>query len=169
MTTHTIDTARARPHAAQPTRARLWTARILGILVSAFLLMDALGKAARLQPYVEGTVELGFDEDMVATIGVVLLLCTIIYVTPRTAVLGAILLTGYLGGAVAVQVLAGNPLLSHTLFPVYIAVMAWGALYVRDPGLRGLIPLRRGQADVDSGSRRPTGGRVSRPYGRHEG
>ena len=76
-------------------------------------------------------------------LGIVLLACTVLYLIPRTAVLGAILLTGYLGGAVATHVRIGHPLFSHTLFPVYLAVLLWGGLCLRDPRLRTLIPLRK--------------------------
>ncbi|HVR17126.1 MAG TPA: DoxX family protein, partial [Candidatus Limnocylindrales bacterium] len=76
-------------------------------------------------------------------LGIVLLTCTVLYMIPRTAILGAILLTGYLGGAIATHVRVGSPLFSHTLFPVYVALLIWGGLYLRDDRLRALIPLRR--------------------------
>ena len=94
-------------------------------------------------PVVEGTVQLGYPESVLLGLGIVLLACTVLYVIPRTAILGAILLTGYLGGAVATHVRVGNPLFTHVLFPVYLGVLIWGGLYLRDERLRALIPLRR--------------------------
>ena len=99
-------------------------------------------KLVKPEPVVKATVELGYPESVIMTIGIVLLVCVILYVIPRTSVLGAILLTGYLGGAIATHVRVGNPLFSHILFPVYLAVLVWGGLFLRDPRLRALIPLR---------------------------
>lgn len=86
---------------------------------------------------------MGYPASAVRPIGVILLACTLLYIFPRTAILGALLLTGYLGGAVASQVRAANPLFTHILFPVYFAFLVWGGLYLRDAGLRLLVPLRR--------------------------
>jgi len=108
-----------------------------------FLLFDSGIKILNLAPAVQGTVGLGFHPSVVVPIGIVLLVCAILYIIPRTAIFGAVLLTGYLGGAVASQVRAGNPLFSHVLFPVYFAFLVWGGLYLRDARLRALIPLRR--------------------------
>jgi len=91
---------------------------------------------------VEGSVQLGYPEKVVVAIGVVLLVCTLLYVIPQTSILGAILLTGYLGGAIATHVRVGNPLFTHVLFPVYVGVMVWGGLFLRDKRLRALVPLR---------------------------
>jgi ABC-type transport system involved in cytochrome c biogenesis permease component len=91
---------------------------------------------------VEGTVKLGYSETVIVPLGIVLLTCTILYVIPRTSGLGAILLTGYLGGAVATHVRIGDPLFTHVLFPVYLGVLIWGGLYLRDNRVRSLIPLR---------------------------
>ena len=91
----------------------------------------------------KATAELGYPESSVAGMGATLLLSTLLYLIPRTSILGAILLTGYLGGAVATHVRAGGPLLSATLFPVYFGVMLWGGLYLRDPRVRALIPLTK--------------------------
>jgi len=124
-------------------KGRLWTGRIMSALPALFLLMDAVGKLVKPAPVVEGTVQLGYPESVLLGLGIVLLGCTVLYVIPRTAILGAILLTGYLGGAVATHVRVGNPLFSHILFPVYLAVLIWGGLYLRDERLRALIPLRR--------------------------
>ena len=78
-------------------------------------------------------------------IGLIELVCLVLYLVPRTAVSGALLFTGYLGGAIATHVRVGNPLLSHTLFPVYVAAVMWGGLYLRESRLAALIPFRRGQ------------------------
>jgi hypothetical protein len=91
---------------------------------------------------VQATVQLGYPERVIVGLGIVLMTCTILYLIPRTAVLGAILLTGYLGGAVATQVRVGNPLFTHTLFPIYLALLLWGGLFLREGRLRSLIPLR---------------------------
>jgi DoxX-like protein len=76
-------------------------------------------------------------------LGVILLACVVLYAIPQTSILGAILLTGYLGGAVATHVRVGNPLFSHTLFPIYVTVLAWGGIFLREDRLRALVPLRR--------------------------
>ena len=125
-------------------KGRLWTGRIMSGLPALFLLVDGVGKLVKPAPVVEGTVQLGYPESVLLGLGIVLLTCTVLYMIPRTAILGAILLTGYLGGAIATHVRVGSPLFSHILFPVYIAVLIWGGLYVRDDRLRALIPLRSG-------------------------
>jgi hypothetical protein len=91
---------------------------------------------------VEGDARLGYPESTVVGIGLLLLLCTLLYVIPRTSILGAILLTGYLGGAVATHVRVGNPLLGFVLLPVYIGVLVWGGLFLRDPRIRTLLSSR---------------------------
>jgi len=117
--------------------------RIMSALPALFLLVDGVGKLVKPAPVVEGTVQLGYPESVLLGLGIVLIACTVLYAIPRTAILGAILLTGYLGGAVATHVRVGSPLFSHILFPVYVAVLIWGGLYLRDERLRTLIPLRR--------------------------
>ena len=91
---------------------------------------------------VDATVKLGYQEGVIQGLGIALLMCTILYAIPGTSFLGAILLTGYLGGAVASNVRVGNPLFSNVLFPVYFTFVLWGGLYLRDKRLRALIPLR---------------------------
>jgi hypothetical protein len=122
-----------------PIRAKLWTARILGALVILFLLVDAGGKVLRLAPYVEGTARVGYPVGCLVPLGLVLLVSTILYTVPRTAVLGAILLTGYLGGATATHVRMGQPF----VMPVMFGIIVWGCLYLRDARLRSLLPLVR--------------------------
>ncbi|HSI89198.1 MAG TPA: DoxX family protein, partial [Pyrinomonadaceae bacterium] len=108
-----------------------------------FLLMDAVGKLVKPAPVIEGTVALGYQESVIVPLGIVLLISTVLYIVPPTALLGAILLTGYLGGAVATHVRIENPLFTHTLFPVYLGIMLWLGLYLRDRRLRDLMPLRK--------------------------
>jgi hypothetical protein len=126
-----------------PSKARRRAGAIMATLAILFLLVDAMGKLLKLAPYVRGTTELGYPETAVLTIGIIELACLVAYVAPPTSVLGAILLTGYLGGAVATHVRLGSPLLTHTLFPVYVALLVWGGLYLREQRLPALIPLRR--------------------------
>ena len=118
---------------------RLWTGRIMSALAILFLLFDTVGKLLRLAPFVEGTAQLGYPASAVLGIGVLELLCLVGYLIPRTAILGAVMLTGYLGGAVATHVRVGSPLFTHILFPIYVGVLIWGGLYLRDPRLRGLV------------------------------
>jgi hypothetical protein len=108
-----------------------------------FLLFDSAGKLLQVQPVIDGTLQLGYPRDSVFGLGVILLLCVIAYVIPRTSALGALLLTGYLGGAVATHVRVANPLFSHVLFPTYVAALLWGGLILRDARLRALLPIRR--------------------------
>jgi DoxX-like protein len=121
----------------------LWTGRILSGLVAFFLLVDAGFKLIRPlpAPAVEAFGKLGYPVEFAGGIGVLLLACVVVYLIPRTSVLGAILLTGYLGGAVASHVRVGDPWFSHALFPVYVGLLIWGGLYFREPGLRAIIPL----------------------------
>ncbi|HTA21728.1 MAG TPA: DoxX family protein [Polyangia bacterium] len=129
--------------AARPSRRRLWTGRVLSGLVVAFLLFDAAMKVVRLPVVVEASRQVGFSEASTFGIGVVLLACVITYLVPRLSLMGAVLLTGYLGGAVATNVRIGAPLLSHTLFPLYVAALVWGGLYLRDARVRALFAPRR--------------------------
>jgi len=130
---------------AHTPNTRLWVGRVFGGLAILFLLFDAAGKLARHPAVVEGTVQLGYPASVVFGIGVVLLICVLLYAAPPTSVLGAVLLTGYLGGAIATHVRVASPLFTHTLFPIYVAVLIWGGLYLRDSRLRALLPLRKAQ------------------------
>ena len=129
--------------AATTSNARLWTGRVLTGLCVLFLVVDAAAKIARLEPVVQGTVELGYPDTVLVPLGLVLLASTALYAVPATSVLGAILLTGYLGGAVATHVRVSHPLLTHTLFPVWLGIALWGGLWLRDPRLRALLPVAR--------------------------
>ena len=124
-------------------RLRLRTGRVLSGLAVLFLLFDSAGKLLQVQPVIDGTIQLGYSRDIVFSLGVILLSCVVAYVIPRTSVLGAVLLTGYLGGAVATQVRVENPLFSHVLFPTYVAALLWGGLILRDARLRSFLPIRR--------------------------
>jgi hypothetical protein len=124
-------------------RGRVWAGRVISGFVVLFLLFDSALKLVKAAPAVQGTVQLGYPASSILGIGLVLLASVIMYAIPRTAAVGAVLLTGYLGGAIATQVRVGNPLFSHVLFPVYVAVMIWGGLYLRDGRVRALIAGRR--------------------------
>src|SRR5687767_5865884 len=113
-------------------KSRPWTGFIVSGLPALFLFLDALGKFVRPEPVVTGTLDLGYNESIILPLGIVLLISTVLYIVPKTSVLGAILLTGYLGGAVATHVRVDNPLLTHILFPVYLGVLLWLGLYLRD-------------------------------------
>jgi hypothetical protein len=128
---------------ASVAKKRLVASYVLTALVALFLTFDTVIKVLMLPPAVQGTTELGYPAGTVFWIGVIELLCVGFYLLPRTSVLGALLLTGYLGGAIATHVRAGSPLLSHTLFPIYVALLLWGGLYLRETRLRALVPFRR--------------------------
>ena len=112
-------------------------------VVALFLTFDTALKVLRLAPAVEGTVALGYPAESVMWIGVIELVCLVLYLIPRTSVLGALLMTGYLGGAIATHVRISSPLLTHELFPIYVALLLWGGLYLRDARLRALVPFTR--------------------------
>src|SRR5262245_46092540 len=115
---------------------QLWAGRVLSGLGVLFLAFDASMKLLQLAPAVEGTVQLGYPASVILPLGVIQAICLIVYLVPRTSVLGAILWTGYLGGAVATHVRLLNPLFTHVLFPLYIAALLWGGLWFRNPRLR---------------------------------
>lgn len=125
-----------------PSKKARVTGWILSSLAIAFLLMDSLGKLMKPKAVVQGTLDLGYPESSITGIGVALLISTLIYVIPRSSFIGAILLTGYLGGAVATNVRVESPLFSHILFPVYLALFVWFGLYLRSIRLRELITNR---------------------------
>jgi hypothetical protein len=126
-----------------PRKASYWIGWTLSGLVIVFLVMDATVKLLALPAATETGAELGFaGVGMTRGLGAILLVCTLIYVVPRTTVLGAILLTAYLGGAVATQLRVGAPLFTHLLFGVYLGVLVWAGLWLRDARIRVLTPLR---------------------------
>jgi hypothetical protein len=122
----------------------LWAGRILSALVVLFLLFDSAIKIMKASPAVEGMLQLGYPISLVPRIGLILLVSTALYLIPRTSILGALLLTAYLGGATASQLRLGEPLFSHVLFPVYFCVLLWQGLFLGEERLRLLIPLRPG-------------------------
>jgi hypothetical protein len=122
-------------------RKRLWTGRVLTGLAGAFLVMDGTMKLFKPPFVVQATVHLGYPESTIIGIGMTLLACTLLYLIPRTSIIGAILLTGYLGGAVATNVRAEQPLF-NIVFPVIFGCIAWGALWLREPRLAQLVPMK---------------------------
>lgn len=119
--------------------AQRWTARILAGLGIAFLTLDTCLKILQLPPAMSAAEELGYPASSFVWIGLVQLVCLMLYIVPRTAPVGAVLWTGYLGGAVATHVRLAHPLFSHTLFPLYVAALVWLPLYLRDERVRGLV------------------------------
>src|SRR5262249_40674237 len=118
---------------------RAWAGIVLTMLVAAFLIFDAVIKLIVNGPVVTAFAELGYPLSLAPVIATVALACVAIYLIPRTSFLGAVLLTAYLGGAVASHVRIGSPLFTHKLFPIYIALMLWGGLFLRDPRVRDLV------------------------------
>jgi DoxX-like family len=123
-------------------KGAMWAGRILSTLVILFLAVDALFKFIKPVPVVDTFTRLGLPIGLAVPIGIVLLVCVLLYAIPQTAIVGAILLTGYLGGAVLTHLRVGDPLASHALFPVYFGVLLWLGLYLREPRLRALVPFR---------------------------
>jgi hypothetical protein len=129
--------------AAPVSRKRNWAGVIVTGLPVLFLLFDSVIKLMQIQPVKDSFTQLGYPLSLAPIIGTIELVCLALYLLPRTSVLGAILLTGYLGGAVATHVRVGSPLLSHVLFPTYIGLLLWTGLYLRESRLRALVPLRQ--------------------------
>jgi hypothetical protein len=132
-----------------PTKGQLIAGRVLSGLVILFLLFDAGLKLVAPQFAIDnGPPNLGWPPkiETMYLLAILLLVPTLLHIWPRTAILGAILITGYLGGAIATQVRVGNPLFSHMLFGVYLGLMLWGGLWLRDPRVRAMIPFRAGAA-----------------------
>ncbi|MBA4222301.1 DoxX family protein [Bosea sp. (in: a-proteobacteria)] len=126
------------------TTGQLWTGRIMSGLVIAFLIFDGGIKLAPLAIVTETMQQLGYSgsQELARGLGVMTLVIALLYALPRTSLLGAILLTGLLGGAMATHLRVGSPLFSHLLFGLYLGLLAWGGLYLRDPRLRRLFPVR---------------------------
>jgi len=127
---------------ASSSKKRVWVGRVLSGLVVLFLIPDGIVKFIKPAPVVEAFAHVGWPLSLANVLGTLLLVCIALYAIPRTSILGAILLTGYLGGAVATHLRVGDPLFSHVLFPTYLGVLLWLGLYLRDSRLRALIPLR---------------------------
>jgi DoxX-like protein len=146
-----IITVESRPLISNPARANkkaVWTGRIVSGLAVAFMAMDGVVKVLQLPVAVEGTVKLGYPSGVVLVLGIIQLSMLALYLIPRTAVLGAVLWTGYLGGAIATHVRLGNPLFSHVLFPTYVAGFLWFGLWLRDRQLRAVLPFGGARPEV---------------------
>lgn len=128
-----------RTQSQETPRTRIWAGRILSTLAILFLIIDGVIKLFKPEFVVKANMQLGNPESAVVPLGIILLVCVAIHMIPRTAVFGAVLLTGYLGGAVASQLRIGEPLFSNVLFPVYVAVLIWGGLYLRNEQVSSLI------------------------------
>lgn len=125
-------------------RIQRWLGLIFIALTVLFLAMDAGLKVVGAAAAISATGELGFSAVTTRVLGVVLAIVTVLYAIPRSSLLGAVLLTGYLGGAVAVQLQHGSPLASHVLFGVYVGLLAWASVWLRTPALRALVPFVKG-------------------------
>jgi hypothetical protein len=123
----------------RPSRRRVIAGRILTGIVAALLALDTVFKFIQPKEVVEGSAQLGFSPEQVLVIGIIAAVCLVLYLIPRTAPLGAVLWTGYFGGAIVTHFRIGDPLLTHTLFPIYVAALIWGSLYLRDPRVRAAI------------------------------
>ncbi|AZO26913.1 MULTISPECIES: DoxX family protein [unclassified Mesorhizobium] len=123
----------------------LWTGRVLSAVIVLFMIFDGVIKLPPLDIVTQTMVELGWpaDPNVARMLGIIGLISTALYALPRTSVLGAILLTAYMGGAIATKVRVDSPLFSHTLFGVYLGIILWAGLFLRNPKLRALIPLTR--------------------------
>jgi len=120
----------------------LWTGRILSGLAILFLVFDGVTKVMKVPAVMQASAQMQYPLRLIPVIGIVLLVCTAVYAIPRTSILGAVLLTGYLGGAVEAQLRAGNPLFAETLFPIYFSMLIWGGLFLRERRLKALLPFR---------------------------
>jgi len=145
MQTMAQDTSCSPPgsNSHSPSTGQRWAGRVLSSTAVLFLLFDSTGKLLQVQPVMDGATRLGYPPDIVFGLGVTLLTCVAAYLIPRTSVFGALLLTGYLGGAVATHVRVESPLFTHVLFPTYVAVLLWSGLLLRDAQLRAFLPMRR--------------------------
>jgi hypothetical protein len=141
----TIITAAPASQATGISTPARWTGRVLSSLVIAFLLFDGAIKLLPLPIVTETMDKMGYgpSESLARSLGLITIVCTALYAVPPTSILGAILLTGYLGGAMASHVRIGSPLFTHTLFGLYLGLMVWGGLWLRDKDLRSLLPFRR--------------------------
>jgi hypothetical protein len=138
---HEGDAMSAAIATTTPSKSRFLTGRILSILAILFLLFDGIMKLIRPLPVTQAMTQLGFPQNLSVPIGIILLICTALYAIPSTSVFGAVLLTGYLGGAVVIQLRVGKPLFS-TVFPILFGVLVWAGVYLLEPRLRALIPVR---------------------------
>lgn len=126
-------------------RGTVWTGRIISGLVIAFLLFDSITKLMKVDAVVKASEQMGYPVSLLSIVGTILLACVVLYVVPRTSIWGAVLLTGYLGGAVEVNLRAGTPLFSNILFPVYFGILVWAGLYLRSRRVREFFSLRKAE------------------------
>lgn len=133
----------------------IWAGRILSGIVILFMVMDGVTHMTKVAPVVDAFARLGWPIGLAVVLAIVELVCVAIYAYPRTSILGAILLTGYLGGAVATHLRVGSSLFGETLFPVYLGILIWGGLYGREARLRALIPFSKSTAARAAASESP--------------
>ena len=139
------DTARSSSTTSRsslPSRRSVITGRVLTGIVALLLTLDAGIKLVGAKAAVEGSAQLGFTPQQVFVIGVIAAICLVLYLIPRTAPIGAVLWTGYFGGAIVTHLRVGNPLFTHILPPIYVSILIWGSLYLRDPRVRAVIGKR---------------------------
>ena len=127
----------------QITKSRLWTARVMSAIVILFMLFDSIFKFIQPQEVIQTTLQLGYMEHHIAIIGLLGFISIVLFAIPRTSFLGVVLLTGFWGGAIATNFRLDYPLFSHTLFPVYLALLAWGSLWLKNSELRKLFLVNR--------------------------
>jgi hypothetical protein len=139
MSATLVDTAPLTVAPAAASTTTRWAGRVLTGLAVLFLVFDATIKLVGATEAVQGTVQLGWAAHHLPILGVIEIACLVLYLVPRTAPLGAVLWTGYFGGAIATHLRLDHPLLTHTLFPIYVAALVWGGLYLRDSRVRALL------------------------------
>jgi heme/copper-type cytochrome/quinol oxidase subunit 1 len=126
----------------RPSRRSVIVGRIMTGIIALLLTLDVCAKLVRAQAVVDGSAKLGFTPDQMFVVGVIGAVCLVLYLIPRTAPIGALLWTGYFGGAIVTHLRVGDPLLTHILFPIYVSALLWGGLYLRDPRVRAVLGKR---------------------------
>jgi hypothetical protein len=139
MSATLLEAASRVPSSAATSNRMRWAGRAVTGLAVLFLVFDLTIKLLGSKEAVEGTAQLGWSPALLPTLAAIQIVCLVLYLVPRTAPLGAVLWTGYLGGAIATHLRLGNPLFSHVLFPTYVAAFIWGGLYLRDARVRALL------------------------------
>lgn len=142
MTSIAAPISLARPSARTKVARSVIVGRVLSTIITLLLVLDGAVKLFPVKAVIEGSAQLGYPPSTMPGVGITLLACVVLYAIPRTSVFGALLLTGYLGGAIATHVRVQNPLFSHILFPTYVAAFVWGGLYLRNAKLRALVSFR---------------------------
>ena len=133
------EATRSATSASRPSRRSVIVGRVLTGIAAVLLAMDAGIKLALAKAAVEGSAQYGFNPQQVFVIGVIAAICLVLYLVPRTAPIGAVLWTGYFGGAIVTHFRLGNPLLTHVLSPIYVSTLIWGSLYLRDARVRAVV------------------------------